>query len=164
MLLPVIAAGTLVFGSLMQEALPEFSVEIPKSYKEQRIAEMTEILENEYPQLTSYRPLLLAHLLTENGALAEDRHGDFHDGIPCSIGIPQINTCIHFNQNVYQYLDEHPDMREWRNQFRMYLQWMDARITKYEDIDEALRSWNRNAGTPYLTKIKGNIQLLQKLS
>lgn len=131
-------------------------------YKTLRFREMRDIISAEHPDLEPYTNLLLAHVYSENGALAEDRHGDWIDSNrPCSIGIPQINTCIHYGMNVYRFLDKNPEYKDWRAQFRLYLDWMDKRLTRYGDIDTAIRSWNFNAGTAYLKRVKKNVTVVE---
>lgn len=100
--------------------------------------------------------ILLAHLLTENGALSEDRHGDWIDvNRPCALGIPQWNTCIHYQQNVYRWIKNNPEWADWRFQVNFYLSEMQWRIDTY-GLYGAIRSWNPS-DPYYLNKVKRHV-------
>jgi hypothetical protein len=106
----------------------------------------------------------MAHLIKENGALAEDRHGDYNGaGNPCSLGMLQWNTCIHYGKSVHRWLNENPKWRDWRFQVRFYLDQMQGRIAKYKSVDRAIRSWNYNAGQQYVDSVHRHIYTIRVL-
>jgi len=103
--------------------------------------------------------LLIAHLYTENGAFAEDRHGD--NG--CSIGILQWNLCVHEKMSVKRWTEKNPEWKDWRFQVRFYLQKMAERKTKYKNIYVAIESWNFGGRPWYLKKVKSNLEFAKTL-
>jgi hypothetical protein len=109
--------------------------------------------------LGQHSEILVAHLLTENGALAEDRHGD--QG--CSLGIIQWNTCIHNGQSVKNYIRNNPKMAIYENQILFYLQEIKKMKEKYGTIELAIAHWNWGARPYYLNKVKSNISWAKQL-
>ena len=107
----------------------------------------------------------MAHLYQENGALAEDRHGDWYaeGGYHCSLGMHQWNLCVHENHSVEYWLRENPEWAEWRFQIRHYLGEMDHRLKKYGNIDTAIASWNFGGHPWYLQKVKNNVRHVEKI-
>lgn len=101
----------------------------------------------------------MAHLLTENGALAEDIHGDNN----CSIGMIQWNLCAHEGMKVDRWLALHPEWADWEFQIRFYLDEMTWRLEKYESIDRAILSWNPGAGWAYVSLVKSRIDWAVRL-
>lgn len=133
-------------------------------YKAFRAKEITDMAKRY--GLGDYKTKLVAHLLTENGALAEDRHGDSRDGgkTYCSLGIIMWNTCAHYGMNVEKYLTLNPKMKDWRTQINFYLSEMQWRLKDKGNIDAAIASWN--PGSPgYLSlvnkKVPQAVALLQ---
>lgn len=123
------------------------------------MGEIRDIIWHEFPDLFIHNELLMAHLFTENGALAEDRHGDNN----CSLGMLQWNFCIHEGMKVDKWLKLHPQWADWKFQVRFYLTQMSERNKKYGNIERAIRSWNYNAGVPYLNKVKRNVRVIQNM-
>ena len=113
--------------------------------------------------LYEHHEILVAHLLLANGALAEDRHGDYRpDGQPCSIGIIQWHLCIHEGMTVPQWLAKHPEWGDWRFQVRHYLGEMQRRLERKGHIDRAIQSWNP-ASKPYLKHVYGRLAWAKEL-
>lgn len=133
--------------------------EATEDYKTIRLREIRDIIWADYNALFEHNELLLAHLYTENGALAEDRHGDQQ----CSLGIIQWNTCVHSKMNVNRFLEKHPEFREWRYQVRFYLDRMSERLAKYGSIDRAIESWNPGGKPWYLQKVKRNVGAIRSI-
>lgn len=104
-------------------------------------------------------PLLVAHLITENGALAEDRHGD--NG--CSMGVIQWNTCVHEGMKVEKFFKNNPEWRDWRYQVTHYLNEITRRKAKYDSLTVALESWNFGGRPWYLQRIKSNVRVANSL-
>lgn len=116
--------------------------------------------------------MLVAHLYTENGALAEDRHGDYHmfcvakdkkgrctkrESQPCSLGMIQWNFCVHEGMSATQWLSLHPEWGDWRFQVSFYLDQIKERKARYNSLNVAIESWNFGARPAYLMKVKKHV-------
>lgn len=128
------------------------------SYKEARAAEICKMAQDKGYSADDC-PLLVAHLYTENGAMAEGRHGDPIPGTTkhCSIGIIQWNLCSHKGMSVESWLAKNPEWADWRFQVNFYLDTIQSYIARYGDLDSAIAHWNWGGRPFYLAKVKGNL-------
>jgi len=104
-------------------------------------------------------PILLAHLLIENGALSEHRDGD--NG--CSLGMIQWNFCVHENMKARKWVALHPEWGEWRFQVNFYLDQINLRTEKYGSLTRGIASWNWGAHPSYIAKVKRHVNLANSL-
>lgn len=81
-------------------------------YKNERLAYYQDKLREQGITDTNTLRWLIAQLIQENGSFNES--GIYHGN--CVFGIPQINTCGRFNMKATEYLELHPEWRDWRYQ------------------------------------------------
>jgi hypothetical protein len=146
--------------------------------------EIRDIIWADYNDLFPNNELLLAHLYTECGSLSETcdyKEGQSRNDYGYGIGMAQWNIHIRFAKWMKQrgfyyrpsngaytttvrneFLKDHPHMATWQGQTRAYLDEMKA-CNEKNPIENCIRKWNWNAGMPYLYKVQGNIDNVQKI-
>lgn len=130
-----VQAEELTFGLTVPE---DFKIDLPNpshwqlpgapEYKNERLGYYQSLLVERGITDRQDLRLFAAQLLQENGAIAEDRHGDGG----CSIGIPQRNVC-QFGYSAKSFIRKYPEWKDWRMQMR----WMaDYTAKQYERFDK----------------------------
>jgi hypothetical protein len=66
-------------------------------------------------------------MILENGALAEDRHGDNN----CSVGIPQRYVCQFGFPSATAFVKKYPEWKDWQFQVRWMADSVKAKYEKY---------------------------------
>lgn len=101
-------------------------------YKNERLRAYQRMLKARGITNKDHLRLLVAQLIQEAGSLSETTIGDSG----CSLGIPQLNTCVHHNQKAETFLKSNPEWGDWRHQ----LEWMaDRTATNYQRFDQNVR-------------------------
>ena len=81
-----------------------------------------------------------SQLINENGELDPTVLGDWDKrGWYCSLGIPQINICVHHQQDAASFLAKNPEWNDWKFQVDVMVQWATANYERYDgDIFRAV--------------------------
>lgn len=82
-----------------------------------------------------------SQLINENGALDPMIMGDYNKkgGYYCSIGIPQINACVHHNMSATRFVNQNPEWKDWKFQIDIMVEWATSNYEKYNgDIFRAV--------------------------
>lgn len=128
-----------------------------EDYKYARAKEIAEMTKDF--GLYTHHEILVAHLYSENGAMAEDI---ITDG-GCSFGLLQWNACAHYRQSARRYLSEHPEMKDYRTQVRFYLAEMRWRYMMLGTIDNAIGSWNPGAWNREIRRAYDQLDTVREL-
>jgi hypothetical protein len=115
-----------------------------EDYKNVRLRYYQDLLRAEGITNTEHLRNLTAQLLQENGSLDPVVMGDWtNNSYYCSLGIPQINMCVHHGMDAATWLARNPEWKDWKLQMEIMTEWTVGRYEKYDkDIFQTVLGHN----------------------
>jgi len=115
-----------------------------EDYKNERLRYYQDLLRAEGITNPDHLKNLTAQLMVENGQLDPEIKGDYNKkGYYCSLGIPQINMCVHHGVSAGTWLARNPEWKDWKLQMEIMTEWTVGRYEKYdEDIFQTVLGHN----------------------